>query len=130
MPLLVSRPNAFWPFGSENGVTRAADCEKSIGRWNKILEEEGSDVRVSLPSIRFNRIAGVYKGLHFDPRGNSLSTTDWEMNMGQWLPTKADREYVRSLMKQVTKPGQFANYIAPPKVGINRQPVDFEYVRL
>ncbi|MGE4157820.1 MAG: benzoyl-CoA 2,3-epoxidase subunit BoxB [Planctomycetota bacterium] len=108
----------------------AADCEKSVGRWNKILEEEGCEVRVSLPSIRFNRIAGVYKGLHFDPKGNRLSATDWEVNMGQWLPTRADREYVRSLMKQVTEPGKFANYISAPKVGINRQPVEFEYVRL
>jgi len=24
---------------------------------------------------------------------------------------------------------QFANWIAPPLMGINRQPVDFEYVR-
>ena len=29
----------------------------------------------------------------------------------------------------VYKPGQFANYIAPPQRGINRQPIDFEYVR-
>ena len=28
-----------------------------------------------------------------------------------------------------TSPGQFANYIAPPPRGINRQPIDFEYVR-
>jgi hypothetical protein len=25
--------------------------------------------------------------------------------------------------------GKFANWIAPPVMGINRQPVDFEYVR-
>jgi benzoyl-CoA 2,3-dioxygenase component B len=25
--------------------------------------------------------------------------------------------------------GKFANYIAPPRRGINQQPVDFEYVR-
>jgi benzoyl-CoA 2,3-dioxygenase component B len=29
----------------------------------------------------------------------------------------------------VYEPGKFANYIAPPIRGINRQPVDFEYVR-
>ena len=37
---------------------------------------------------------------------------------------------MKSLMvKPVTKPGQFANWIAPPARGINSRPVDFEYVR-
>ena len=29
----------------------------------------------------------------------------------------------------VVEPGKFANWIAPPARGINRQPADFEYVR-
>ena len=29
----------------------------------------------------------------------------------------------------VVEPGKFANWIAPPVMGINRQPVDFDYVR-
>ena len=33
------------------------------------------------------------------------------------------------LMGRVVEPGKMANWIAPPPVGINRQPVDFEYVR-
>jgi benzoyl-CoA 2,3-dioxygenase component B len=33
------------------------------------------------------------------------------------------------LMGRVVEPGKFANWIAPPVMGINRQPVDFEYVR-
>ena len=42
----------------------------------------------------------------------------------------ADKEYLRSIQAMpVYKPGQFANYIAPPQRGINRQPLDFEYVR-
>jgi benzoyl-CoA 2,3-dioxygenase component B len=32
-------------------------------------------------------------------------------------------------MGRVATPGAFANWIAPPSVGINKQPVDFEYVR-
>jgi benzoyl-CoA 2,3-dioxygenase component B len=47
----------------------------------------------------------------------------------QWLPSATDRAFVASLMGRVTAPGQFANWIAPPIVGINRQPADFEYVR-
>jgi benzoyl-CoA 2,3-dioxygenase component B len=32
-------------------------------------------------------------------------------------------------MGRVTDAGKFANWIAPPVMGINRQPVDFDYVR-
>ena len=48
-----------------------------------------------------------------------------------WLPSaEADRSLCRqSLMGRVVEPGKFANWIAPPVMGINRQPVDFEYVR-
>ena len=45
------------------------------------------------------------------------------------VPTNEDRAYVASLMGRVTEPGKFANWIAPPVMGINRQPVDFDYVR-
>jgi benzoyl-CoA 2,3-dioxygenase component B len=46
-----------------------------------------------------------------------------------WLPTAEDRAFVASLMGRVVDPGKFANWIAPPVMGINRQPIDFEYVR-
>ena len=46
-----------------------------------------------------------------------------------YKPTGEDRAYVASLMGRVVEPGKFANWIAPPVMGINRQPVDFEYVR-
>jgi benzoyl-CoA 2,3-dioxygenase component B len=32
-------------------------------------------------------------------------------------------------MGRVVEPGKFANWIAPPVMGINRQAVDFDYVR-
>jgi benzoyl-CoA 2,3-dioxygenase component B len=32
-------------------------------------------------------------------------------------------------MGRVTEPGSYANWIAPPALGINNQPVNFEYVR-
>ena len=46
-----------------------------------------------------------------------------------WLPSGEDRAFVASLMGRVVEPGKFANWIAPPVMGINRQPVDFEYIR-
>jgi benzoyl-CoA 2,3-dioxygenase component B len=33
-------------------------------------------------------------------------------------------------MRPCVEPGVFANWIAPPRRGINGQPMNFEYVRL
>jgi len=54
---------------------------------------------------------------------------EWNQNVEQWLPSDEDRAYVAGLMGRVVEPGKFANWIAPPMMGINRQPVDFDYVR-
>ena len=54
---------------------------------------------------------------------------EWEAHADQWLPTAEDRAFVASLMGRVVEPGKFAGWIAPPMIGINRQPVNFEYVR-
>ena len=40
-------------------------------------------------------------------------------------PPRDDRAFVASLMGRVVEPGRFANWIAPPATGINKQPVDF-----
>jgi len=33
-------------------------------------------------------------------------------------------------LQPVTAPGQFAGWIAPPRVGIDNKPGDFEYVKI
>jgi benzoyl-CoA 2,3-dioxygenase component B len=59
-----------------------------------------------------------------------LSEAEWQRRRHEWLPSPADREYLLSIMSRpVYEPGKFANYIAPPLRGINRMPVNFEYVR-
>ena len=45
-------------------------------------------------------------------------------------PTHADGDFIQSLMKPVTETGKYASWIAPPKVGIDNKPGDFEYVKL
>ena len=62
------------------------------------------------------------------PDGQISSEAEWQRQQSEWLPTQADRDFVASLMKPVTAPGQFAGWIAPPMRGINLQPMDFEYV--
>lgn len=107
-----------------------ADCQKGVDRWNKILEKEGVDFRFRLPDRRFNREIGVYAGLRFDPEGRPIDEATWEARCSEWLPSAADKAYVASLQEHaVFEPGKMAHWIAPPRRGINGQPLDFEYVR-
>ncbi len=116
-----------------NAILRDAyvsDCTKVMARWNRVLEQEGISERVTLPSPRFNRRVGSYAQAHFDPEGNQVDEATWNRSRDRWLPTRADRDYVRSVMVPVTERGKFANWIAPPARGIHGKPIDFEYVRL
>ena len=38
--------------------------------------------------------------------------------------------YLLSLMKPVSEPGKYANWISPPDLGIDNKPGDFEYVKI
>ena len=67
--------------------------------------------------------------LHLAPEGRVVSEAEWAQREREWLPSAEDRAFVASLMGRVVDPGKFANWIAPPVMGINRQPIDFEYVR-
>ncbi|MCU1385789.1 MAG: Benzoyl-CoA oxygenase component, partial [Acidobacteria bacterium] len=106
------------------------DCAAGVVRWNRILEAHGMSDRLRLPDRKFHRGIGMYAGFHFDPNGVPLSAEQWDARKYDWLPSEKDTEYLLSIMdKPVFEPGKFANYIAPPRRGINQQPIDFEYVR-
>ena len=106
------------------------DCAAGVSRWNRILEAHGISDRLRLPDRKFNRHIGMYTGVYVDPNGVAMSKEDWEARRHEWLPTPGDSEYLLSIMAEpVYTPGRFANYIAPPRRGINQKPVDFEYVR-
>jgi benzoyl-CoA 2,3-dioxygenase component B len=106
------------------------DCSAGVERWNRILERYGVSERLRLPDRKFNRNIGMYSGFHFGPDGRLLSDEAWEQRRHEWLPSPADHEYLLSLMAApVYERGRFANYITPPRRGINQKPVDFEYVR-
>ena len=107
------------------------DCQRGVDRWNKVLEREGMSERITLPSRRFHRHQGVYAGHCFDPQGNLLSEPQWEASKNAWLPTADDYGYVASLMSApVYEPGKMANWLAPPRKGVNGQPLELEYVRV
>jgi benzoyl-CoA 2,3-dioxygenase component B len=108
----------------------AKDCERAMTRWNKYIADAGVDAQLYLPSTRFHRHVGEFAGHDFDIEGQLISQEEFERRRDEWLPTFADREYVRSLMHPVTEPGKIANWIAPPAAGIKGRPFEFEYVRL
>jgi benzoyl-CoA 2,3-epoxidase subunit B len=105
------------------------DNQRGVDRWNKAIRDSGVDFELRLPSRRFNRKMGIYSGHCFDPEGNAISEAEFEAQRDKWLPSDADRLYVKSLMHPVLEPGKIAQWIAPPARGVNSQPFDFEYVR-
>ncbi|MCB9684023.1 MAG: benzoyl-CoA 2,3-epoxidase subunit BoxB [Alphaproteobacteria bacterium] len=105
------------------------DCAKSVARWNKTLASEGLDFQLKLPSTRFHRRQGLYAGAHFDPEGNPVDDAVWEAKRDTWLPTAENDAFLRRIMGQVLEPGKMANWIAPPRRGIDDKAEDFEYVR-
>lgn len=115
-----------------NEVLRDDYIKDSVGgvqRWNRLIEKAGLDFRLQVPHKAFHRNIGTLAGVKVSPEGRVVSDAEWNAKVGQWLPTDEDRAFVASLMGRVVEPGKFANWIAPPVMGINRQPVDFEYVR-
>jgi benzoyl-CoA 2,3-dioxygenase component B len=110
--------------------TYIKDCQRGCDRWNKALAGHGLSDRLSLPHRRFHRHIGIYADHRFDPQGNPISQEEWDRRKDEWIPSKSDREYIESIQaSSIFEPGKMANWIAPPRRGINGMPVDFEYVR-
>ena len=105
------------------------DSVAGVGRWNKVIEKAGIATRLQVPHKAFHRQIGALAGVKVSPDGRPVSELEWAAHEKAWLPSADDRAFVASLMGRVVEPGKFAGWIAPPAMGINRQPVDFEYVR-
>lgn len=108
----------------------AEDCRKGLERWNRSLSEVGIDFRLDLPHIGFHRAVGTFRDHDISPDGRLVSSSEWEANLDDWLPSDEDRGHVQSLMTGVTEPGKMAGWVAPPARGIHQKPINFEYVRI
>jgi benzoyl-CoA 2,3-dioxygenase component B len=106
------------------------DCAKGIERFNKIIERNGIESRLSLPHVAFHRDIGEFRDVHATPAGVLIEEATWTKDKDKWLPSAADGDFIASLMQPVHEPGKFASWIAPPKVGIDNRPGDFEYVKI
>ena len=106
------------------------DCERGLARWNKTIAETGIDFRFTLPHVAFNRAFGEFANVDTDPQGNVIDGESFARSRGEWLPSDDDGEYIKSLMKPETEVGKFANWISPPRVGINKLPGEYEYVKI
>ena len=106
------------------------DCAKSVERWNKIIAKCGLAFRLRLPHVAFHRHIGEFRDARATPDGELIDAATWQRRHAEWLPSRDDGDFIAALMSPVHAPGQFASWIAPPKVGIDNQPGDFEYVRI
>ncbi len=106
------------------------DCETVIRAWNKVIRAHDIEFELVLPHRAFNRRQGLFADMHVSPGGIVLSEADWETQRDTFLPSNQDLNYVLSLMQPVSKVGEYASWISPPKNGVGGKPGEFEYVRI
>ena len=106
------------------------DAARGVKRWNSLIRRNGVQFEIKLPNEAFHRQIGVFTAVHADVDGNLIGREEWDRNVNKWLPTSGDSEFIQSLMEPCYEPGRFASWIAPPRVGINNMPGEFEYVKL
>ncbi len=106
------------------------DAAGGVNRWNKVIQKAGVEFELELPSVAFHRQIGEFSSVDATPQGELLSADRWVARRGEFLPDKSDGDFIASLMQPQWEPGKFAGWIAPPKVGIDNKPGDFEYVKI
>ncbi len=106
------------------------DAAGGVKRWNAIIRKGGFDFELTLPHEGFHRQIGTFNQAPITPDGRVISAADWLAQKDDWLPSAADGDFIQSLMQSCWNSGEYAGWIAPPRVGIDNKPGDFEYVQL
>ncbi|HXK53663.1 MAG TPA: benzoyl-CoA 2,3-epoxidase subunit BoxB, partial [Hyphomicrobiales bacterium] len=86
------------------------------------------ELKLSHPA--FHRYIGGFTNVYASPTGELMDKAAWEKRKGEWLPNTDDMDFIYHLMQPEYGIGKYANWISPPKVGIDNKPGDFEYVKL
>jgi len=106
------------------------EVQAGVDRWNRHITGAGLPFALKLPHKAFHRAIGNFAGCHISPEGVVMTKEAWHDRRPEWLPGEKDYAFVQSLMGgRCAERGKFANWIAPPRIGINSRPLDFEYVR-
>ena len=106
------------------------DASAGVRRWNKAINKTGIEFEIELPHKGFNRSIGEFADSFVTPTGEVVTEEEWASQNNNWFTTDADADYIQSLMQSCHEPGKYAGWIAAPRIGINKQPDDFEYVKL
>jgi benzoyl-CoA 2,3-dioxygenase component B len=106
------------------------DANVGVGRWNKVIESFGIPFQIKLPHVAFNRNIGEFSKVKADVDGRQVSEAEWASHRSDFLPNEQDKDFIESLMQPQYEAGKFASWIAPPKVGIDNKPGEFEYVKI
>jgi len=108
----------------------ARDAAGGVKRWNAIIRKNGFDFELALPHEGFHRQIGTFNQAPITPDGTVITNEAWLAQKDNWLPSAADGDFIQSLMKPCWQSGEYAGWIAPPRIGIDNKPGDFEYVQL
>jgi benzoyl-CoA 2,3-dioxygenase component B len=106
------------------------DANIGVTRWNKVIADAGIPFAIALPHVAFHRHIGEFAKINADVNGNMLSDAEWAARRNEFLPSDGDKEFIESLMQPQMEPGKYAGWIAPPRLGIDNKPGDFEYVKI
>jgi len=107
-----------------------ADCQTGIERWNRAIAKAGINFTITQPHKGFNRRIGEFADQFITPMGEIVDEATWVASLDEFLPTADDLAFINSLMQPCLGTGEYASWIAPPRNGINNQPLDYEYVRI
>jgi benzoyl-CoA 2,3-dioxygenase component B len=106
------------------------DAAGGVKRWGRVIKKAGIDFELDLPHQGFHRGIGTFADVNVSPDGRIISDEEWQANVGNWLPDSNDGDFIHSLMKPEHEAGKYANWIAPPAMGIDGKPGEFEYVQI
>ena len=106
------------------------DAQGGVTRWNKAIEKLGVAFQLTLPHVAHNRAIGEFSAIEADPAGRVMSKAEWAASRDRWLPSVEDNLFIASLMQPASAAGEYAGWIAPPKLGVDGKPGEFEYVKI
>ena len=104
--------------------------ERAIDGEEAITLDAIADVAGEVLTCRNQQPVGEFRDIQASPDGKLLTVEEWVKLKDQWLPSKADGDFIESLMAPCWETGKFASWIAAPKVGIDNKGGEFEYVKV